>query len=88
MYVYMYSLSQWFINYVYQTKSPYQMLDIKQGSVTTQHFGIHHGQHSQYDDLAIHWMTEQSWLDSLNRHEMFLFSKAFRPSLGPTQPPI
>jgi len=35
-----------------------------------------------------HWMSAKSWVDSMHRQEIDLFSKASRPVFGPTQPPI
>ena len=34
------------------------------------------------------WISVKSWVDSMHRQEIDLFSKASRPVFGPTQPPI
>jgi hypothetical protein len=42
---------------------------------------------SLYSDYATYWMTKESEFDSRQGQDIFLFSTAFRPVLGPTQPP-
>jgi hypothetical protein len=34
------------------------------------------------------WTTEELWFNAQQGEEIYLFSKAYRTSVGPTQPPI
>jgi len=45
-------------------------------------------QHNRYSAQATAWMTEEFWFDSGEEQEILLFSKAPRPVLEPTLPPI
>jgi hypothetical protein len=40
-----------------------------------------------YSNYATGWTIEESWLDYWQGQQIFPFSKAPRPALGPTQPP-
>jgi len=42
--------------------------------------------HSQYDNYARDWTTEESWFDSRMRQEMCLFSETWRPHSGAHPP--
>jgi len=44
--------------------------------------------HCHVSFVKMHWMSVKSWVDSMHRKEIDLFSKASRPALGPTQPTI
>jgi hypothetical protein len=39
-----------------------------------------------YSDWAMEWTTEESWFDSWQGQDIFLFSVASKLALGPTKP--